>query len=106
LEAKAESSIRYIFILRRRHQIKGFINAGSGCLDIKITENDENSQLSEHLLHLKTSCSGVKVDIKNKELEQLKYKDETNFMAEKVKVIQAERYQLETEIQKLKTVVE
>lgn len=40
-------------------------------------------------MHLKTSCSGVKVEIKHRELEQSKYKDETSFIHEKVKAIQS-----------------
>ena len=71
-----------------------------------MAENDENSQLAEHLMHLKTSCSGVRLEIKHKQLEQFKYKDETHFMADKVKAIQDERFQLQAEIQKLKAVVE
>ena len=75
--------------------MRGFINAGTGSSNVNVHENDENSQLAEHLMQLKTSCSGVKHDIKNRELEQYKTKDETAFIGEKVKVITSERYKLE-----------
>lgn len=55
---------------------------------MNLVENDENSQLAEHLLQLKSSCSGVKVDIRQREHEQFRLKDETQFAAEKVKAIQ------------------
>lgn len=57
-------------------------------------------------MHLKTSCSGVRLDIKHKELEQYKYKDETSFTSEKAKAIQEERNCLEKEIEKMKMIVE
>ena len=69
-------------------------------------QNDENAQLAEHLLHLKTSCSGVKAEIKNREHEQEKFRDSTMFISEKVKIIQTERSQLEKEIERLNTVTE
>ena len=59
-----------------------------------VNDNDENSQLAAHLLHLKTSCSGMKTDIKHRELEQFRYKDETNFISSKLKSIQVERNKL------------
>ena len=73
---------------------------------MNFSENDENSQLSSHLLHLKTSCSGVKNEIKHREFQQFRYKDETSFLSSKVKSIQAEKMKLEAEIAKLKAVVE
>ena len=57
-------------------------------MEVNLMDNDENSTLNDHLLQLKTSCSDVKMEIKNKEIEQSRYKDETIHTSEKVKVIQ------------------
>jgi hypothetical protein len=57
-------------------------------------------------MHLKTSCSGVRMDIKHKEMEQFKYKDETHFISTRVRTIQDERHHLEKEIEKVKAIVE
>ena len=57
-------------------------------------------------MQIKTSCSGVRLDIKHRELEQLKYKDEAQFIAERVKTIQDSRSSLQQEIVKLKAIVE
>jgi hypothetical protein len=71
--------------------VRGFINAGEGAGKMGLALNDENSQLAEHLMHLKTSCSGVRLDIRHKELEQYKYKDEAHFIADRVRTIHDER---------------
>lgn len=38
-------------------------------------ENNENKNLSQHLLHLKNSCNDLKKDINNKENDAVKLKD-------------------------------
>ena len=48
----------------------------------------------------------MKSEIKHRELEQFRYKDETSFISSKVKSIQNEKNKLETEITKLQNVVE
>ena len=48
----------------------------------------------------------MKSEIKHRELQQTRYKDETAFLTSKVKSIQTERNKLENEINKLQSVVE
>lgn len=71
------------------------MNAGTSSNEPVLQNNDKNTQLAGHLLQLKNSCSGVKIDIRSKEFEQYKYRDEINFTAEKVRALQKEREQIE-----------
>ncbi len=54
-------------------------------------QNNENKNLSHHLLHLKNSCNDLKKGINNKENDSLKLKDEASFAHVKVKQLQSEK---------------
>ena len=58
------------------------------------------------MLHLKSSCSGVKLQIREKESEQTRLKEESGLMGERARGIEQEREQLYSEIEKLKGVIE
>jgi chromosome segregation ATPase len=56
-------------------------------------------------MQLKTSCSGVRLDIRHRQLEQFKYKDEAQLIAERTRTIHQNRAAVEAEIGKLRGVV-
>ncbi len=56
-------------------------------------------------MQLKTSCSGVRLDIRHRQLEQFKYKDEVQLMVERARTIHQDRASVEAEIGKVRGVV-
>lgn len=63
------------FFQFRRSNVKAFVNQSLRTSERLNMENNENKNLSQHLLHLKNSCNDLKKDINNKENDAVKLKD-------------------------------
>lgn len=82
------------FFYLRKSNVKAFVNQSVRTTERLNMDNNENKNLSQHLLHLKNSCNDLKKDITNKENDAVKLKDETSYTNEKVKQLQQEREKL------------
>lgn len=86
----------------KRSNVKNFIKKGVSVMnENSMVEDGPDQGLEGHLLQLKKSCSDLSREVKNKEEETNKYKDEATFTCGKAKKIKEERQKLEEKIAEL-----